>query len=57
MLDHDSIAAWLLGARAGESAAAQEIWQRYFARLVQLAREKVVQAEAAEHGSGILRET
>ena len=39
MLDHDSIAAWLLGARAGESAAAQEIWQRYFARLVQLARE------------------
>jgi len=41
MLEHDSIAAWLLGARAGESAAAQEIWQRYFARLVQLAREKL----------------
>src|SRR5207249_5233286 len=41
MLDHDSIAAWLLGARAGESAAAQEIWQRYFARLARLAREKL----------------
>jgi DNA-directed RNA polymerase specialized sigma24 family protein len=41
MLDHDSIAAWLLGARAGESAAAQEIWERYFARLARLAREKL----------------
>ena len=39
--DHDSIASWLLGARAGDEAAAQAIWQRYFIRLVQLARQKL----------------
>ena len=38
---HDSIASWLLGARAGDEAAAQAIWQRYFTRLVQLARTKL----------------
>src|SRR5262245_50202137 len=41
MPDHDSIASWLLGARAGDDAAAQEIWQRYFVRLVELARQKL----------------
>jgi DNA-directed RNA polymerase specialized sigma24 family protein len=41
MSDRDSIASWLLGARAGDDAAAQEIWQRYFARLVELARQKL----------------
>ena len=40
-MPHDSIASWLLGARAGDDAAAQQIWQRYFARLVQLARQKL----------------
>jgi DNA-directed RNA polymerase specialized sigma24 family protein len=38
---HDSIASWLLGARAGDEAAAQQLWERYFRRLVQLAREKL----------------
>lgn len=41
MFSHDSIAACLLGARAGDETAAQELWQRYFVRLVQLAREKL----------------
>jgi DNA-directed RNA polymerase specialized sigma24 family protein len=41
MFDHDSIAHWLLGARGGDEAAAQELWRRYFERLVALARRKL----------------
>src|SRR5262245_50302312 len=41
MDSHDSIASWLLGIRAGDPAAAQALWARYFCRLVQLAREKL----------------
>ncbi|MCI0376760.1 MAG: ECF-type sigma factor [Gemmataceae bacterium] len=38
MSDHDSIAVWLLGARAGDETAAQRLWQRYFEQLVRRAR-------------------
>jgi DNA-directed RNA polymerase specialized sigma24 family protein len=41
MSQRDSVASWLLGARAGDEAAAQRLWQRYFERLVQLARQKL----------------
>jgi RNA polymerase sigma factor (sigma-70 family) len=41
MPEHDSIAAWLLGARVGDDAAAQALWERYWGRLVQLARQKL----------------
>lgn len=41
MSQRDSVASWLLGARAGDDAAAQQLWQRYFERLVQLARQKL----------------
>jgi RNA polymerase sigma factor (sigma-70 family) len=37
----DSVASWLLGARAGDDAAAQRLWERYFERLVRLARHKL----------------
>lgn len=33
-----SVTQWLLQLRAGDRAAAQPIWERYFARLVRLAR-------------------
>lgn len=39
MSKHDSIASWLLGVRAGNQAAAQELWERYFERLVRRARQ------------------
>lgn len=38
---HDSVASWLLGARVGDETAAQRLWERYFERLVQLARHKL----------------
>jgi len=41
MADHDSVAHWLLGAKGGDPTAAQQLWQRYFERLVQLARAKL----------------
>lgn len=41
MAEYDSIAAWLSGARAGDAAAAQQLWERYFGRLVALARQKL----------------
>lgn len=41
MPEHDSIAGWLLGVRAGDPVAAQALWQRYFDRLLRLAQEKL----------------
>jgi DNA-directed RNA polymerase specialized sigma24 family protein len=40
-VQHDSVALWLLGARTGDEAAAQQLWQRYFERLAALARHKL----------------
>lgn len=41
MLCSGSVTAWIVGLKAGESAAAQPLWDRYFARLVGLARRKL----------------
>jgi len=37
----DSVTHWLEGLRRGESVAAQELWNRYFSRLVTLARSRL----------------
>ena len=34
-----SITGWIAGMRAGDLAAAQPLWERYFARMVDLARQ------------------
>lgn len=36
--DHESVSLWLGKVKQGDEAALQEIWERYFARLVGLAR-------------------
>ena len=33
-----SITGWIAGVKAGDVAAAQPLWERYFARMVELAR-------------------
>jgi DNA-directed RNA polymerase specialized sigma24 family protein len=43
MQDHGdgSITNWIAGAKAGDVAAAQPLWERYFSRMVDLARAKL----------------
>src|SRR3954469_19945006 len=41
MDDHGSVTLWLGALRAGDLDAAQPLWERYFARLVQLARARL----------------
>ena len=36
-----SVSRWIVGAKAGESAAVRALWQRYFQQLVRLARQKL----------------
>jgi DNA-directed RNA polymerase specialized sigma24 family protein len=36
-----SVSRWIVGAKAGESVAVRALWQRYFQRLVCLARQKL----------------
>ena len=36
-----SVSEWLIGVKRGESTAAQRLWERYFDRLVHLARKKL----------------
>ena len=36
-----SVSRWIVGAKAGESAAVRALWQRYFQQLVCLARQKL----------------
>lgn len=43
MESSDSVSGWIRGLKAGDHAAAQELWNRYFGRLVGLAR-KLLQA-------------
>ena len=38
---HGSITYWLGAVKAGDCAAAQPLWERYFQRLVRLARQKL----------------
>lgn len=37
----DSISQWMNDLKAGDSAAAQKLWERYFAQMVRLARKKL----------------
>jgi DNA-directed RNA polymerase specialized sigma24 family protein len=39
--DHGSVSYWLGGAKEGDEAAGQELWQRYFETLVRLARSRL----------------
>lgn len=39
--EEGSVTHWIGGLKAGDAAAAQPLWERYFARLVQLARAKL----------------
>jgi RNA polymerase sigma factor (sigma-70 family) len=41
MSDHGSISLWIEGLKAGDQQAAQRIWERYYHRLVGLARKKL----------------
>jgi DNA-directed RNA polymerase specialized sigma24 family protein len=41
MSSPESITVWIAALRAGEPAAAQRLWENYFARLVSLARKKL----------------
>lgn len=41
MATDDSVSAWIDQLKAGEAEAAQPLWERYFARLVGLARKKL----------------
>lgn len=36
--DHESVSLWLANMKDGDEAAVQQIWERYFSRLVALAR-------------------
>lgn len=48
MTSPESITTWIAALRAGDPTAAQHLWERYFARLVGLARRKLLgQARAA----------
>jgi DNA-directed RNA polymerase specialized sigma24 family protein len=38
---HGSITRWIAGVKAGDFAAAQPLWERYFARMVDLARARL----------------
>ena len=44
----DSIANWLVGVKGGDPAAAQALWERYFQRLVGLARKRLRGARRRE---------
>ncbi len=41
MSSEGSVSRWLVGLKAGDAAAAQQLWERYFRRLVGLARLKL----------------
>src|SRR5262249_33221759 len=41
MSSDDSVTGWLGRLRTGDPVAAQQLWQRYFQRLVQLARQRI----------------
>jgi DNA-directed RNA polymerase specialized sigma24 family protein len=41
MTSEGSVTGWLGQLRTGDAAAAQQLWQRYFQRLVQLARHRI----------------
>ena len=49
--DEGSITRWIGGLKAGDEAAAQQLWERYFARMVGLARDKLRAGRRGDMGS------
>jgi DNA-directed RNA polymerase specialized sigma24 family protein len=49
--DEGSITRWIGGLKAGDEAAAQQLWERYFARIVGLARDKLRAGHRGDMGS------
>ena len=45
--DHGSVSGWIGGLKAGDGAAVQPLWERYYLRLVRLARAKLRMARRA----------
>src|SRR5271157_3145148 len=39
--DDGSITHWISGLKSGDAESAQQVWERYFARLVRMARDKL----------------
>jgi ECF sigma factor len=46
-----SITLWIGGLKAGDEAAAQQLWERYFAWMMGLARDKLRAAHRGDMGS------
>ena len=46
-----SITRWIGGLKAGDEAAAQQLWERYFSRMVGLARDKLRAGRRGDMGS------
>lgn len=51
--DQGSVSHWLDGIRRGDSQAAQELWDRYFARLVTVARSRLMHLERDISGEDV----
>lgn len=49
MSPSDSVTAWIAELKAGESTAAERLWERYFHRLVGLARRKLAASTRRAH--------
>ena len=47
MASEGSVTRWLGLVQAGNAAAAQQLWERYFERLIRLARDKIRRSRAA----------
>jgi hypothetical protein len=51
--DEGSITRWIAGVKAGDFAAAQPLWERYFARMVELARARLRARSACARDAAI----
>ena len=49
--DQGSISRWIAGVKGGDLAAAQPLWERYFARMVDLARARLRASRCRDAGS------
>ena len=49
--DEGSITRWIGGLKAGDEVAARQLWERYFARMMRLAREKLRAGHRGNMGS------
>src|SRR3974390_478986 len=49
--DHGSVTRWISDLKAGEGAAVQPLWERYFSRMVALARTRLRTSRHKDAGS------